>query len=285
MLKYIPIISMALAILACSKDNNLHGELSLDLTNNTDVYITQQSKAASNIDLDNFIIEIPNSGIPSGYYKDLKGEKIAIIADTYTASAFNCTEDVANGTADEANEYGCIRYAGSKEFTVEPGGFTSVTIPCVVANSKVSVQLKGNFLKAFKKEATTVTITTNSDRSERPLTFGNFEILENNNPDKWATAMTSSTPADAQYAFYPSGTTLYIDITTIKANRPSSEVINYSITQTITTNKATWHQITLDADLTNAPTGISVQVGEKTSVINNGISIDGYNSGNLTEDN
>ena len=284
MLKYIPIIiSMASALLACSKDDTLHGVLSLDITNNTDVFVTEQTKAISESDLDNFIIDIPGSGILSGYYKDMKGEKFIVMADTYTATAYSCTEEVANGQADESDKYGCIRYAGDKKFTIESGSLTNITIPCTVSNSKISVQLKENFLKALKKEATTVTITTNNQRSERPLTFSNFTILQNNNPNNWATAM-SAEQSDVQYAYYPAESTLYIDIATQKVGRPASEVLNFSIELPVTTQLATWHQITIDADLTNAPTGISVQVGEIIDVINNGISIDRYNSGNLTED-
>ena len=297
MTRYITLILIGLASIACSKESTSTGTLSFgiaseDITLNT---LSAQTKALSAYEIDNFIVEVPGTDIPSGYYRDIKDEKFVVTAGTYTATACSCTEDVANGTANGADKYGCIRYAGNKEFTVEAGELANVIIPCKATNSKVSVQLKENFLKAIKQETVTVTISTNAARDERKLLFKNFMLPTGDSfsnlaqqEQNWAIAMMSTSSEisaeNIRYAYYPAGTTLYINITGQKANRPTWDTVEFDVTQTITTSVACWHKITIDADLSNAPTGISIWVDEIVDVADNSFSIENYNSGNLTED-
>ena len=294
MARYITLILIALASIACTKESTSTGTLSFCIANEEIILASEATptKALSTREIDNFIVEVPGTDIPSGYYGDIKGEKFVVTADTYTATAYSCTEDVANGVANGADKYGCIRYAGSKEFTVKAGELANVIIPCEVANSKASVHLKENFLKAFKRETVTVSIYTNETRDERKLVFSNFVMPSGNSfsnfePEElnWAIPMKSAdselSAENVQYAYYPAGTTLYINI---RGQRMDGSIIGRPITQTITTCAACWHKITIDADLSNAPTGISIWVNEFVNVIDNGISIDDYESGNLTED-
>ncbi len=293
MIRCILLTIAALTLLACSKENTGKGILSFGIaTEEISLHTAASTKAISEEEINKFIVEIPQAGIPTGYFGDIKGEKFAVIAGSYTATAYSCSEDAANGTADGADKYGCIRYAGEKDFTVAPNDVVNVVIPCKATNSKVSVQLKENFLKILKREATTVTIFANSGEDVRILEFGNFLLPSDNtaepSEEKWAIAMQSSEsstdPGTAQYAFYPAGSVLYITIQTQKIGRPATEVLDFTIAEPITTTAACWHKIAIDANLSNAPTGISIQVGEITDVVENGFSIDNYNSGNLTED-
>lgn len=271
-------IAMALTMLACSKESTTTGILSFGIMADNVVAVgasapNTPTKALTEQELDNFTVDVPGTEIVQKLYGEIKDGQYEVNAGTYTATAYSCTEETADGSTEGADKYGCIRYAGEEEFTVSSGEAANVVIACSAVNSKVTVQLEENFLKALVKEETTVTITTNPERDRRPLQFGDFTLIQDG---KSAIA--------AQQAFYPAGTTLYINVRSRRIGRPSGEMLEFAIDHTITTGAACWHKIAIDADLGNAPTGIAIQVGEIIDVVDNGFSIDGYNSGNLTED-
>ena len=149
----------------------------------------------------------------------------------------------------------------------------------------VTISLDNSFLKAFKAESTTVTLSTNAGRTDRALEFttANGHLLTPENADGAGVANS---------AFYPGGTNLYITISSqLYSLGGDVEVKNYTYSGTATSDGATvttalgcWHKIKICADLSNAPSGITIRVNQEQETIPDAVSISGYNSGSLSED-
>lgn len=288
-MKRTAIIFFAFAVLlqACTKDNSHQkGVLSFSVAHENNIMVQTGTKATSalpNIDCSNFTVnagtgnnEDTTSIVAASLFSSIEGKEFTVAQGSYVASAYNCTEEAAH----PVNGFGQVRYYGKTSFSVTSGALTTVEIPCSVANSMVSVVLDNTFLTAFKADATTITISTNPERTNRVLEFtlANGHLLTTDNTEEANTANT---------AFYPAGTNLYI---TIKSQLHSldgnGEIKSYTYKgnatsdgASITTAIGTWHRIKIGADLSNAPSGITIKVGQEQETIPNGISLNGYNNG------
>lgn len=301
-MKRVIFIVLAFVVLqACTKDNShlREGLLSFGIAGGEGVMVQTRagdddvlrSKATAALpcgDYSNFIVNAGSAGVGNdliggAVFSDVENEKFIVKEGRYEASAYNITEQEAHPAAG----FGSVRYYGVKYFDVTAGELTSVTIPCAITNSIVSVVVDENFLKAFDYNETTITVSTDALGSERPLSF----TAENGHLLKSGDA-AATTPDAAKSAFYPAETYLYF---TIRARLNSlggnGAVKTYSCKgdlsadgATVKTTAATWHKIVISADLSNAPQGITIKVGQKQETISNGISINGYNGGSLTED-
>lgn len=270
---------------ACTKESHRNGTLLFNIAEDKDTQVSAQTKSLSDTELGNFTVTVTGAqqtGISDVLYSSIRGQEIILTAGAYTASAQNCTE--AESESSNSN-YGCIRYWGETDFSIAEGELTRVTVSCNVTNSKISVLLKENFLSVFDMAATTVTVSKDAGVTERALQFSNFAILSDS--DGSAVAMTNASATESRYAFYPSGCSIYITISTVKTDSATSQTTVYKIDTPVETIAATWHKISIDADLSNAPqtpTGITVKINSDSQTIDNGFSIDGYNNGSLTED-
>lgn len=301
-MKRIITILFALAILqACTKDNSHNeGLLSFGIAGTEQVMVQSGSdcggaatKAGTavlpNVDALNFVVNAgtaddTTSVIAAATFSSIMGETFIVTQGSYVASAYNSTEEQtysANGG------FGQARYYGKTPFSVTAGELANVEIPCSVVNSMASVVLDETFLKAFDLTSATISISTDAARSIRTLDFtdANGHLLTSGDA-------AVSTPDPTKSAFYPAGTNLYISINAkLQSLSDNGAVKDYTYEGSasadgavVTTSAATWHKIIISADLSNAPQGITIKVGQKQETLINGISIDGYNSGSLKED-
>ena len=303
-MKRIITIFFALAVLqACTKDNShKEGLLSFGIAGTEHAIVQNDgnhsrtataTKAGTtvlpNVDAGSFVVNAGNTDdttslIAATTFSSIMGKTYIVEQGSYVASAYNSTEEQtysANGG------FGQAQYYGKAHFSVTAGRLANVEIPCSVVNSMVSVVLDETFLKAFDLTSTTISISTNAARSMHTLDFtdANGRLLTSGDA-------AVSAPDPIKSAFYPAGTDLYISInarlTSLSGN---GTVKNYTYEGSasadgalVTTSVATWHKIIISADLSNAPKGITIKVGQKQETLTNGISIDGYNSGSLNED-
>lgn len=233
--------------------------------------VEHSTKVISTEELNAFTVSIPNSGFVTDTYGNIAGKEISLEIGDYTAYAESCTEEASQ------TGYGCFRYSGSKDFTIAAGVKSDVSIPCAVSNSKISVMLSPEFIGFFDIGETSVSVSTSFDGVTRPLTFGNFYVMDDSEGS--AVAMTDATHSASQYAYYLPDEILYF---TIHTRRASAEDVNTFTTGPVTTSAKTWHKISVDLDLSTD--GIVVKTGSASSDIHNGFSIDGYTSGTVTED-
>lgn len=280
MKKGILLITLGLTLLGCLKDSRV-GTFSLQVTEQNIEIISNNSQTKASLsdeELDSFLITILETEIPSDLYGNVKGKTYVLSVGDYTASAESCTSETAESTN---NHFGCLRYTGSKNFTVSTETPATVNIGCTVANSKVSVLLHPDFLSVFDKSQTTVTLSKDANGTDRPLEFNHFTILEDSGNS--AVAMTDANATASRYAFYPAESNLYLHITTRKIG--ATETATYHISTPIVTEVATWHKISVNANINSTTGGIIISIeGGGSEPVNNGFSIDGYQNGSVTED-
>lgn len=268
-MRYALLIFTAIAFMACTKEDTT-GMFSFGIANDADISIVEQpntdgemgsssncaqTRAGEDINADNFIVLVTNNNdatilINNAPYSQVKGKYFPGSDGTYTATAESCSEDVAR------SGYGLIRLYGSSQFSLSAGVTENVIITCSVSNSKVSVNTGAEFLMVYDQSRTKITLSGDS----RSLEFNG---------------------TGSQNAYYPSGSNVYIKIECYKIGESTKETFN--IATPITTQAATWHKLTINATLANAPaagTGITVDVNSVKLTVNNGIGINPYNPGN-----
>lgn len=274
-MKIIKLFILISVLFSCKKENNT-GFLTFEL-NNSNISVSQNTKALTQAEINSFKITVPQTTISSTPYGEVKDTSYLLKIGDYLAYAENISP--SNSLTDN-NGYGAIRYYGEKEFTILPLETKQVSINCSVNNSKVSILLSPNFISTFDINSTIITVAQSQDMVNRALIFTNYSILEDS--DNCAVAMVDATKTNSLYAFYNANQDLYFSISTKKIG--ASEVVTYNITSKITTSLASWHKIKFDADLNSTSGGILLTIGETSTPVNNGFSIDNYTDGDVNED-
>lgn len=293
-------IFLALVLLqACTKDNShKEGLLSFGIVGSDNVAVHTKASdvekkallpEVGEADLGKFVVNAGTSNdltsIVNAEFSSVRDKEYVVQEGSYVASAYNCTEDMAHPDGG----FGSVRYYGTASFSVVPGQLTNVVIPCTVANSMVGIILDESFLKVFKASATEIKLSTSADRNTRALVFDSSKFLVTPGSESGDRIAADDF---TKCAFYPASTPLYITIRSqlysLDGNGEVKEYVYNGMASAdgavIKTSLATFHKIRISADLTNSPQGVTIKVGDEQETITNGISINGYSSGSLNED-
>ncbi len=274
-MRYALLIFTAIAFMACTKEDTT-GMFSFGIANDADISIVEQTqteeqpggentsaqtRADGEFNVDDFTVVVTQDGggtVVNSKYAAVKEQKYYIVdIGSYTAMAESCTEEVSESAN---NQYGQLRLYGTTTFSVSAGMATDVNLNCSITNSKVSVTAGGEFSSVYDTARSKIILSSDPDGYNRALEFSG---------------------TDSKNAYYPSGSNVYIKIECYKIGESTKETFN--IATPITTQAATWHKLTINATLANAPaegTGITVDVNSVKLTVNNGIGINPYNPGN-----
>lgn len=251
--KIFTFLSISLILFSCSKESINYGSITFNVNGNVNVSVDNTTTKAESVNTDNF--EVFLNGKSLGFKKDLT-TPVIVAPGTYTISAQSCSVETSNNGN---NGDGLLRFYGeTNNITIEDQEKKNVTIDCTVANSKVSVELGESYTNYFDSGYATVKISDGT----RTLT-----VIENGEVRKEA-------------VYFNASATLIVTVNS-KKTPVSGSAQTFTTTQEIETAAATWHQITINADL-NSSGGITFTT--QNSHVSDWISITDYTPGTVVED-
>lgn len=242
---------ICLTLFSCSKENGNYGSLVFEIKGDVKVSVSSSNTKAATVNTDNFEIFLNQTSL--GLKKDITAP-IQLAPGTYSVSAQNCSAEIAN------TNNGMLRFVGEdKNIVIENEKVATASINCIVVNSKVSVNFGESYLSYFDSGYTNVVV---SDGTRTLTVIQNGAVVQ-----------------EAVYFDANKSITITVDS---KKTSASGTPHTFQTTGTITTFAATWHKITLNADL-NSSGGISFT--NQDSHVSNWISVKDYSPGSVTEDN
>lgn len=248
--KIFTFLSISLILFSCSKESINYGSITFNVNGNVNVSVDNTTTKAESVNTDNF--EVFLNGKSLGLKKDLT-TPVIVAPGTYTISAQSCSVETSN------NGDGLLRFYGeTNNITIEDQEEKNVTINCTVANSKVSVTLGSSYTDYFDSGYAKVTISDGT----RTIT-----VVENGAVTKEA-------------VYFNASATLTVTVNS-KKTPVSGSAQTFTTTQEIETAAATWHKITINADLDSSG-GITFTT--QNSHVSDWISITDYTPGTVVED-
>lgn len=249
--KIFTFLSISLILFSCSKENGNYGSITFNIKGNVNISVNDNTTTkAESVNTDNFEIFLGSESL--GLKKDLT-TPIELGAGTYSVSAQSCSIDKSN----EGD--GLLRFYGINNNIIITGTESvTATIECFVVNSKVSIYLADSYKNYFDAGYTTVTISDGT----RTIT-----VVENGAVTKEA-------------VYFNAATTLTVKVNSKKTSATGTEH-SFDTTESFTSAAATWHKITINADL-NSSGGITFTT--QNSHVSDWISITDYIPGSVKED-
>lgn len=254
MKKIVPILTIILSFISCSKDKDLtiqYGNVDLNLSKSNNVFVNTKAE-----NIDDYTVVITKSGASeptlSDTYSNIK-DGASLEAGSYSIYAQNISSANAHSLN---NNRGAQHFYGSTQFDITPGNVTSVSFTCQMINSKVSVEYDQTFKDVFKME-NTVTSTYESSLPSRVLEFSNQATLDS---EEVYFNLDASNNGTLNY--------------TISTKR--NDGVDKSYTGTLTLSPKSWHKLTIKATSTNGQAGFVIDVDETIAVLNDDIMVDPY---------
>lgn len=258
-MKKIIIFAAALAAMtACNKSvletatpSEGFGYINLGISADAEMVVTKAPTTLTPEQLTNYTVTL-KQGETTKWTKKYS----AITSDDWTVPAGTYTVEVENLTVTEAyantnsNSKGQLRLAGSSPVTTVVAGKTATcTVPCTVANAKVTFITDDSFNIAFESPSVSVSQTTRTVDMGTPASAHNAENI---------TA-----------AFFEAGTAKWTLTATLKGETESK---TYSKDITLTAGK--WSQVTFSTTNTNGTISLTVTVDETMTTVEVPESID-----------
>lgn len=157
-IRFIYIALAALSVVSCNTTERGVGYIHIDLVSDVDASVELSPVTKAIIEAsDDYIVEI---GGESYRYGDIKSTGVELLAGTYSVKAYNCTADEA------AAGKGKVRFA-SPEQNVElaVGQNVTVSLQCVMANSRFTFSYDEEFEKEFDISKSTIEVSNTAGRS------------------------------------------------------------------------------------------------------------------------
>lgn len=255
--KIFTILSISLILFSCSKENINYGSITFNINGDVNVSVDSNTTTKSGtVNTDNFEIFLGSTSL--GLKKDLT-TPVIVAPGTYTVSAQSCSVENSN------NGYGLLRFYGENQnVIVEDQGNVDVTINCTVANSKVSVELGESYTNYFDSGYATVKI---SDGTRTLTVIENGEVIKNGE-------------VIIEAVYFNASASLTITVNSKKTSAAGAEH-TFETTESFTSAAATWHKITINADLDSSG---GITFTNQGSHVSDWISITDYTPGSVVED-
>ncbi len=233
---------VAIITMGCNKEicSSEYGCVTLSINNNASLFAKSSLTEAP----DTFAVyatDLMNNMVPelSGKYDMLKHREIAIPVGTYTISAQNITEELAE------EERGAQRFFGSYTLTIGEGSSNDVSFTCAMANARVSFTFDESFKNIFDTE--------NGDFPAK------ISASTATNPDRVIEYNSSATLAedDPQIAYFnvdPNNAVLNFTISARRKNDSAEK----SFTKSVELQPQSWYRITIKAASASDPDDVTV---------------------------
>lgn len=258
-MKKLAIAALAIMFMAsaCSKEEKPveYGTATLSIEQGASVFV----KAGNPID-DTYEITSTADAFNGKTYSQIQGQTFTMATGTYTISAENISETVAE------TDRGAQRFHGATEFEVTANSKANVSFECKMANARVSF----TFADSFKEFFDVNNSTTPAKISASTGTIGTDRTIEYN-----ATATLAAD--DSQIAYFntvPAGKTLTF---TISACR-KIDGVKKEYTKTISILPQYWHQVTISASTTSGQAGLEITVDQTITEATHPFTVDPFDN-------
>lgn len=212
-IRFIYIALAALSVVSCNTTERGAGYIHIDLVSDVDASVELSPVTKAIIEAsDDYIVEIGGESYSYGY---IKTSGVELLAGTYSVKAYNCTADEA------AAGKGKVRFA-SPEQNVElaVGQNVTVSLQCVMANSRFTFSYDNEFAKEFDISKSTIEVSNTDDFSGRSV------VLENISDE----------------LYFSAGDNIYAKVTAYKREHDSSHQVRIG---PYTAQAATSHNINI----------------------------------------
>lgn len=270
-MKKIIIFAAALAAMtACNKSvfetsapSEGFGYINLGISADAEMVVTKAATTLTSEQLKNYTVTLKQGATTqwTKKYSAITSDDWTVPAGTYTVEVENLTVTEAYANTDNNNSKGQLRLAGSSPVTVVAGKTATCTVPCTVANAKVTFITDENFNIAFTSPSVSVSQTIGE--ATRNVEMG-----------------TPGSAHDAEgitAAFFEAGTAKWTLTATLKGETESKI---YSNDITLTAGK--WSQVKFSTTNTNGTISLTVTVDDSMVPATITATID-PNTGNITQ--
>ena len=252
-MKKIIVFAAALAAMtACNKSvletatpSEGFGYINLGISADAEMVVTKAATPLTSQQLTNYTVTLKQGGTTewTNKYSAITSDDWTVPAGTYTVEVENLTVAEAYENKDNNNPYGQLRLAGSSPVTVVAGKTATCTVPCTVANAKVTFITNADFNIAF--ENPTVSVSQTIGETTRTVDMG--------------TPASAHNAENITAAYFEAGTNAATwTLTATLKGETKSKV--YSKAITLTAGK--WSQVTFSTTNTNGTISLNVTVDE-----------------------
>lgn len=252
-MKKIIIFAAALAAMtACNKSvfetaapSEGFGYINLGISADAEMVVTKAATTLTSEQLKNYTVTLKQGETTkwTKKYKDIQATDWQVAAGDYTVEVENLTVTEAYANTDSSNPNGKLRLAGSSPVTVVASKTATCTVPCTVANAKVTFITDAKFNIAFENPRVSVSQTIGG--AKRTVDMGKPGSAHD------AEGITA--------AFFEAGQNAATWTLTATLKGESGEN-TYSKAITLTAGK--WSQVTFSTTKTNGTISLTVTVDD-----------------------
>ena len=251
-MKKIIIFAAALAAMtACNKSvfetaapSEGFGYINLGISADAEMVVTKTPTTLTSEQLKNYTVTLKQGELTKWTNKYGAITDWTVPAGTYTIEVENLTVAEAYDNTDNNNAKGQLRLAGSSSVTVVAGKTATPTVPCTVANAKVTFITDENFNIAFTSPS--VSVSQKIGEATRTVDMG--------------TPGSDHNAKDITAAFFEEGTAKWTLTATLKGETESKTYSTNIDNLNLTAGK--WSQVTFSTTKTNGTISLTVTVDD-----------------------